>query len=250
MRIRRKLTAAGGRLPRRSWRLLVAAALIAVLGGAAAAVAGPVTVALYRFQSAGDASAFYKVRGNRCAKRWWKQRTLGIYVAKGTNACGFRSSVVAASGDPGPDQEMSAAVALSGRTPRNLRRRIYLAVAVRQSNSAGYELRVFPVAQVWQLWRDPRGAAGPARIAAGKGNFIRRGVGRRNYLTIRAFDYGSSAPYLLARINRERVLLTRDRRGAQPNGRRTVVSVGAFKGAATGALGTFDNVAIRVPNPF
>jgi hypothetical protein len=232
-------------------KLTIAAALAAVLATAVAAHAGPVTVALYRFQVLGDVQSFYKVEGPKCHSKWRKESTLGVIVGRGTNACALRSSVVADVQDPGPDQEMAATTNLAASTPENLRNKIYLGVAVRQSDTTAYELRVFPSARKWQLLRDARGANAPALLGSGLAKFIRQGVGVRNDLLLRAFDYGGSSVLVLAKINGKKVLSITDTSAGAPNGRRTTVVIGAKgKASANRAVGAFDNVAIRVPDPF
>lgn len=232
-------------------KLTVGAVMAALFAAAAAAQAGPITVALYRFSSAGEVSSFYKVAGKKCKRKWRKHKSLGVNVGAKTKRCVLRSSVVGDSSDPGPDQEMAAAVNLAAPTPAKLRPRIYLGVAVRQNDQTGYELRVRPSARKWQVLRDPRGTAGPTVIAAGTGKFIRQGVGVRNVLTLRAFDYGSNAVSLLAKVNRKKVFSSKDSNPDIPNGRRTVLTIGAKgRASANRAVGSFDNVAIRVPNPF
>jgi hypothetical protein len=223
----------------------------AVLATALLAHAAPVTVALYRFQTRGDVQAFQKVKGAKCTKKWRKRKTLGVVVGKATNACGFRSSVLADSSDGAPDQEMAGAANLAAATPKALRKKVYLGVAVRQSDSTSYELRVLPGPRKWQVWRDPKGSGGPNLLASGAANVIRPGAGKRNNLLLRAFDFGSATVRLLARVNGKKVLQTTDGSANAPDGRRTVVTVGAKGDAsARGAVGAFDNVAVRVPNPF
>lgn len=232
-------------------KLTIVAALGAFLAAAVAAEAGPVTVALYRFQAQGDVSSFYKVEGAKCKTRWRKKATIGTIVGKGTNACAFRSSVVADSQDPGPDQEMAASANLAASTPAKLRKKIYLGLAVRESNTTAYELRVFPGSRKWQLIRDGRGGSAPTVLGSGSGKFIRQGVGVRNELLVRAFDFGSSSVTLLATINGKKVLSIKDTSTGAPNGRRTTLTIGARgKATANRAVGSFDNVAIRVPDPF
>ncbi len=229
------------------------AAGLAVFGAiaiAAAAHAGAITVTLYHFTSQGDVQSFYKVEGAKCSKKWRKQKTLGIIVGKGTNACGFRSSVVADSTDPGPDQEMAASANLAASTPAKLSRRIYTGIAVRQSDNAGYVLRVYPVARRWQVFRDAKGSSGQTLLGSGSAKFIRP-VGKRNNLLLRAFDYGSDSVTLLAEVNGKKVLSQKDSSPDKPDGRRNVVILGARgKTRARGAVASFDDVANRVPNPF
>ena len=232
-------------------KLTIAGLLGAFLVASVAAHAGPVTVALYRFESSGDVASFYKVEGAKCKKKWRKHKTIGIVVGEKTNACGFRSSVIADVQDPGPDHEIAASTNLAAATPAKLRSRVYLGVAVRESNTTAYELRVYPGARKWQLVRDGRGTAGQTILGAGSGRFIRPGVGVRNNLLLRAFDYGSSSPTILARINGKKVLSMKDTSAGTPNGRRNTLTIGRRgTGSANRAVGAFDNVAIRVPDPF
>jgi hypothetical protein len=232
-------------------KLTIALMTAALALAAVAAQAGPITVALYTFQAQGDVSSFYKVGGAKCKAKWRKKKTIGIVVGEKTNACAYRSSVVADVQDPGPDQEMAASTNLAAATPAGIRKKIYLAVAVRESNTTSYELRIYPSPRKWQLIRDGRGSAAPTVLGSGSGRFIRQGVGVRNELLLRAFDYGSSSVTLLAKVNGRKVLGMKDTAAGAPNGRRTTIVVGARgKALANKAVGSFDNVAIRVPDPF
>jgi hypothetical protein len=232
-------------------KLTIAALAGSFLLTAVAAHAGPVTVALYRFQSAGDVASFYKVEGAKCKRKWRKKKTIGLLVKEGTKACGYRSSVVADVQDPGPDQEVAASTNLAAATPAKLRKSIYLGIAVRESNTTAYELRVFPGSRKWQVIRDSRGTSAPTVMGAGSGKFIRQGVGVRNDLVLRAFDYGGSSVTLLAKVNGKKVLSQKDTSAGAPNGRRNTLTIGRRgKGSANRAVGSFDNVAIRVPDPF
>jgi hypothetical protein len=232
-------------------KLTIAAALAALLAGVVAAQAGPVTVALYTFEAQGDVTSFYKVAGDKCKAKWRKHKTIGLVVGAKTNACVYRSSVVGDSSDPGPDQEMAASTNLAASTPDKLRPKIYMGVAVRQGAQTGYELRVLPAVRKWKVIRDPRGPATPTVLGSGAGKFIRQGTGVRNDIVLRAFDFGTGSVTLIAKINKKKVLSIKDSSAGQPNGRRTVLKLGAKgKAFANRAVGSFDNVAIRVPNPF
>jgi len=231
-------------------KLIAPIVLAAALAAASIAQAAPVTVALYSFQSAGDAAAFFKVRGAKC-KKDTNSGQMAISVGRGTNSCAYRTSVVADSSDKLADQEASAVTVLAKRIPRKLQKKAYTAVSVRSSENAGYELRVRPVARSWQVFRDPKGGAPAVLMAGGKGKFIRPKLGKVNQLVLRAFDYGSGSTRLLALVNGKRAFATTDAAGNQPDGRRTVVATGTKgTGAGGGIVGFFDNVAVRVPNPF
>lgn len=217
--------------------------------GAAVALAGPVTIALYTFENPADALAFLKGEGAKCTKKAGKGN-MSVLLGAGTNVCTFRSSVVASADDVAPDQEVSATGAVAANTPAKLQKKAFVGVNVRESDSAGYELRVRPVAQSWQLFRDPKGSAGPALFRSGKGKFIRRGV-KPNALLLRAFDFGTTSTQLVAAVNGNVVVSVTDSGADQPDGRRNGIAAGV-KGTAPGAgmAGLFDNVAIKIPNPY
>lgn len=223
----------------------------AAAGLAAAAQAAPVTVALYLFSSQGDVQAFQKVQGAKCQKKWKQQKAMRVAVGAGTTACAFRTSVVADSSDVRADHEIAATGSVSGATPKNRRKKAYVSVFVRSSEHSGYELRVRPYARTWQLFRDPRGQAqGPALFRSGKGKFIRAGA-KPNLLTLRAFDHGAADTSVTVRVNSKTVASFRDSGSSQPDGRRTAIGTGVKgAGSGTGVVGIYDNVAVRVPNPF
>jgi hypothetical protein len=231
-------------------KLTALVAIGAMSLAAATAHAGPVTVAIYAFATQADVLAFQKTLGSKCQKKWHQRKAMQVAVGAGTNACVFRSSVVADSSDVRADLETSGSASIGGTTPKKLQKKAYVGVGVRSSENSGYELRVRPAAQSWQLFRDPKGAEGPALFRSGKGKLIRGGF-KVNDLALRAFDGGSDTTTLTARINGKVVVSATDTGNSQPDGRRTTVSTG-IKGAgsASGAVGIFDNVAIKVPNPF
>lgn len=227
-------------------------ALCATLALAAApAQAGPVTVAFYAFSSQADVLAFQKVLGAKCDRGWRQRNSMQIEVGAGTNQCAYRSSVVADSSDVRADTDLLARAMLSGATPKKQRKKAFVGISVRSSENSGYELRVRPFARSWQLFRDPRGSAsGPVLFRSGKGKFIRPGL-KHNDLGLRAFDYGGADTALSARINGKVVVSVTDTGNSQPDGRRSVVTTGVKgAGAGSGVVGVFDNVSVRVPNPF
>jgi hypothetical protein len=231
-------------------KLTALLAIGAMSVAAATAHAGPVTVAIYAFATQADVLAFQKTLGSKCEKKWRQRKAMQVAVGARTNSCVFRSSVVADSSDVRADLETSATASIGGTTPKKLQKKAYVGVGVRSSENAGYELRVRPGAQSWQLFRDPKGSEGPALFKSGKGKLIRGGL-KANDLALRAFDGGSETTTLTARINGKVVLSATDTGNGQPDGRRTTVTTG-IKGAGSGSgtVGIFDNVAIKVPNPF
>jgi hypothetical protein len=222
-----------------------------LVGGAISAHAAPIPVAQYTFATQGDVAAFQKATtAGKCSRKWRDQMMLGVSLGAGANRCVLRTSVVADSSDIAPDQIISAVVSLGpGGTPK-LQKKAYQGVAVRQSDTAGYELRVLPVAKKWQVFRDPKGTGAPALMAAGSGKFIRTGK-KLNNIALRAFDFGGTQTSLVATVNGRNVVSTTDSGTDQPDGRRNAVTAGVKgTGAGTGIVGIFDDVTVQVPNPF
>lgn len=238
---------------------------------AATALAAPIPVAFYTFETQGDADAFSKGFGAKCKKKLVPGAKteapaeddegkkapaattgqMGLTVGPGTNHCTYRSSVVGDASDVAPDVEVAGTGTVGRNTPAALQKKAFVAVGVRNSEEAGWEFRVLPGAQKWQLLRDPAGTSAGATIArAGRGSFV-KGIGKPNALVLRTFDGGTTSTGLIATVNGKSVVTLTDTADDQPDGRRSVLSVGA-KGTAAGAgiAGLFDDVAIRVPNPY
>jgi hypothetical protein len=240
---------AHARMLSRITALVVLAATFAV---AAIAHAAHVPIAFYLFENQADVDAFQKVRGAKCDKKWFQNDAMSIAVGPGTNTCAFRTNVIADSSDTAPDQQLSADGALVKSVPLKLQKKAYVGVGVRSSESSGYELRVRPVARKWQVFRDPKGVGeGPSLVASGSGKFIRPGLAKSNNLLLQAFDYGGATTQLLASVNGRSVYSANDTGNSQPDGRQTTLTVGVKgTGAGTGVAGVFDNVYVRIPNPF
>jgi hypothetical protein len=222
----------------------------ACLAAGAVAHAAPIPVAVYQFQSRDDVTAFQNVFGASCKRKWVANQALGILVGANTNACIFRSSVVGDSSDAKPDQGMMAATSVTGGN-KKLANKAFVGVGVRESDSAGYVLRILPNAGKWQYLRDPAGPAGPKLEASGQAGKLIKPGGKPNTIAIRAFSHGGNTTSVIASVNGRSLVNTTDAGSDQPDGRRTVVTAGAKgSGAATGIMGIFDNVTVQVPNPF
>jgi hypothetical protein len=159
--------------------------------------------------------------------------------------------VVGDSTDPGSDMDVSAAVSLGGGLPAKLQKKAYVGVGARQSETSGYELRVLPGAQKWQLFRDPKGTAPAALVKSGTGKFIRTSGKKANQVSLQAFDSSTPTTTVTGFINGKAVITYTDAATDQPDGRRSVVVTGVKgTGSGSGVVGIFDNVAIKVPSPF
>jgi hypothetical protein len=232
-------------------RTKLTALIVACFALAAGAVAhaAPIPVAMYTFQSQDDVSAFQKVFGAKCKRKWAGNQAMSIAVREDTNSCVYRSSVVGDSTAQYADQGMVASTTVGGGT-KKLQSKAFVGVGVRRSDTAGYVLRILPNAHKWQYLRDPKGTAGPKVEASGSGKFVKIGS-KPNVISIRAFSRGGTTTSLIASVNGHGVVSTTDSGADQPDGRQTVVTTGAKgSGAATGITGVFDNVTVQVPNPY
>lgn len=246
-------------------KVTAVATLAAILAVAVIAQAAPIPVAQYDFSTKADVGAFQNASAGKCARKWRqtaakpkkdgeKGTTMGgamaVTLGSGANSCVLRTSVIADSSDVAPDQIVTATVSAGRGGSEKLQKQAFMGVTVRQSDNAGYELRVLPGAQRWQVMRDPKGAPPVAEMAAGSGKFIKAGT-KPNTISLRAFDFGGTQTNLVAAINGRNVVSTTDSAMDQPDGRRNGITVGIRgTGAGTGVVGVFDQVTIQVPNPF
>ena len=201
------------------------------------------------FATQDDVNAFQKVFGAKCSKKWSGNQALGILVGADTTNCILRSSVVADSSDVAPDQQISGTANLASGGSAKQQRKAFVGVGVRQSEEAGYYLRVLPFARKWQVLRDPKGGAGATPMASGTGKFIRMGK-KPNNLQLQAFDRGTTTTQLLAMVNGRAVLSTSDAAADQPDGRRNVLTDGVKAGVGAGLSRLLDAVSRRLDNAF
>lgn len=261
------------RMPRT--KLTAALCALAVLTTAGLASAS-IPVAVFPFTNQSDLSSIIKVIGGKCTPNV----TGGYMVVKVPDSspeCAFRTSVVADSSDTAPTQDIQASAGYTPKTPATARAKLYVSVLARLSASGRYELRVVPTKQRWSLIRDPDGTPPPVVLKTGTGKFIKPGAGgvattkpttpsksasaaakatpkatktpAANILRLRVSGSAESTT-IVATINGTSVFSGPDPNSGAPVGRFNGIAVGNKTGkAATGMIGAFDNVTIRVPNP-
>ena len=226
------------------WHTRPAVALLAAalaLGIAAAVALAGVTVYKNSFSSRADVRELEHSRGKHCAKRWReKVKSIRVERSRGRGACGYRPPVQGDTG--GPDHDFRAKGKLLKDTPKRLRGSAYVAVAVRSSKSAGYELRVFPKRHRFQLRRSPSGG-GADFPSKGRSRAI-KGLRKANSLRLRAV--GNT---VTARVNGTLLARVTDPNAGQVDGRKLEVAVGATRRSRRDAVATFDRLKLVVPNP-
>lgn len=216
--------------------LAAAAALLALAGGALAAV----TIYRNGFPGPVRMSEMRKVSEGGSCGRSNAGKTMSVRLGRRTLACSYRTPAI------GKDLEIAVTGELSRKTPAALRRRVALAVAVRSGVRSDYTLTVYPGRRRWVLSRAARPAAGEdvtrTTLGAGREDFI-RGSGRRNRLRIRAFG-----DTITAWVNEKIVARYTDPNTRPLTGRQATVSLLADR-AARGGVARFDSVTVLVPDP-
>ena len=217
--------------------LLVALAAAAL---AATAIAG-VTVYTNGFSGKSGAGELRHAEGKHCDKRWHKKaKNVSIRAKQGSTVCGYRPPV---EGDANaPDHYFKATEKLGKKTPKSVRDRIYLGIAVRSAKNVGYELWVFPTKGKFKLAR-LAGGNKPTFLAKGGSKAI-KGRGKSNHLGLKAV--GSK---VIAKVNGKKLAKTVDRNAGQVNGRKVEVMLGYKKHRSKPVSITVDDIQLQVPNP-
>lgn len=230
-------------------RLRVAATFLALIVAALTLVAGAsaAVIGIYRnnMESDGLRGQIAKLDGDRCG-RGGSSTAFRIVVGKATGECSYRTPVI------GRDVEVSAVGRLLSRTPKAVARKAYLALNLRAGGSgARYQLTAFPLQRKAQLRKVlPDGEVEYLHVERGVRT---RGVNRANDLRLRAFnvtkgpDKGKCT--IVAFVGNERVAEVTDDAAGLLQGRSAGFSLGAV-GNGKGAVGSFDDVVVRVPSPY
>ena len=226
------------------------AALLVALSGlfalAAAAYAAPIGVYRNGMGSEAQRAQVVKLSGDRC-KRGGSEQALRVMIGKRTSECSYRTPVV------GRDLEIATTARLLSATPKPLLNKAFLAVSLRAGGAgAHYQLAVYPLQRKAQLRRT---------LNDGRTEYLRiekdvaavKGVNQANELRLHAFNVTSGADkgscHILAFVGAQLIADVTDAASGELEGRASGFSVGA-KGAAKGIVGSFDDVVVRVPNPF
>jgi hypothetical protein len=223
------------------------AALAAALVLVGAAVAAQ-TVGIYRnaMSTPGQRGQLSRVLGDDC-KRGGSPRALRVQVGKRTDECAYRTQVV------GRDLEILATERLLSGTPKRIRNRVFLGLTLRVGGGGGYQLRVFPLQRKYQLVKTTQ-TGERSFLAIGKQVRRIRGANKANKLRLRAFNMihtrDPDDARLLVYIGDKRFVNVVDDSAGPLRGRMTAVSVGTPRGFANGAAASFDDVIVRVPNPY
>ena len=223
--------------------LVLATAAVSIL----AASAGAAVIGIYRsgMETNAQRGQIVKLSGERCG-RGGSDRAFRIVVGKRTRECSYRTPVI------GRDLEVSAVGRLLSRTPKPVQRKAFLALNLRAGGGgARYQLAVFPLQRKAQLRKvSADGRVKYLQIAKG---LRTKGLNGAHEMRLRAFNFTSGPEKgkcrIVAFLGRQRVADVTDPAAGLLRGRTSGFSLGAV-GNARGAVGSFDDVVIRVPSPY
>jgi hypothetical protein len=229
------------RRPSRTLALLaVALAAMAAAIMAALAFAG-VTVYSNDFSSKKEATELRHAEGKHCNRGWRKKgESLIVTAERGKTVCGYRPPV---EGDSdGPNHKFKGAAKLLKQTPKSVRDRVYVGLAVRSAKETGYQLQVFPSAHDFRLVR--MNGTDRVDVMAKGGNKAIKGTNKPNVLTLSAVG-----GQIVGRVNGTKVAKETDSNAGQVDGRKLEVLLGYQKKRRKPASATFDNLEVQVPQP-
>ena len=223
---------------------------MALLGGAlavaATAVAAPIGVYRNAMSSQGQRGEMRNLSGKSC-NRGGSEDALRVTLGKKTAECALRTPVI------GRDLEIGATARLLSGTPKGLRKQAFLAVDVRAGEQgAHYQLAIYPLQRKAQLRKTlPDGHVKYLEIT--KGVDAIKGLNEPSELWLRAFNVTKGPEkgscHVLAFVGKTKVADVTDDAAGELQGRAAAISIGASK-AAKGLVGSFDDVVVRVPNPY
>jgi hypothetical protein len=230
-------------------KLRIPAVSIAALavGLALAASASAALIGIYRNSMESDAqrAQIVKLSGERCG-RGGSDHAVRIVVGKATRECAYRTPVI------GRDLEVAVTGRLLEGTPKPVQQKAFLAVNLRAGAAgARYQLAVFPLQRKAQLLRV--GNDGQVKYLRVARSIRTNGLNRANQLRLQAFNEISGPEkgncHILAFVGTQLIADVTDPSSGELQGRTAGFSLGAL-GNAKGALGSFDDVVVRVPSPY
>jgi TRAP-type C4-dicarboxylate transport system permease small subunit len=163
---------------------------------------------------------------------------LGVRTAEGGSRCRLRLPV---QGDAArPDHIIEAQSKLLPSTDRKVRKRVYVALTVREGGGGFYELRVYPERREYRLVRKPGAEGFPV---SAKDNAIGE-TAEKNRLTLRALGNEVSA-----KVGKVGVSPVTDPAPNDLSGTKLSLVLGQEGGSKEGAAVWFSDLQVKVPNP-
>jgi hypothetical protein len=205
------------------------------------------TVYQNKLRTSDQRDQILKQGDGKCVRRS-SDSAIKFRIGKATRSCRYLVPVV------GRDVELTATGRLATTIPGDLKPRVYLALNLRQGNDGSrYELAVFPSGRRYQIRKYlPTGRL--QVLKGGKAGRAINGFGEKNRMTFQAYNgvvegKPKFMARLVARVNGKLLAVVRDEKGGELSGQDTTFAISSNK-SATGAVGSFTGLRVRIPNPF
>lgn len=226
---------------------LLRAILAAVSLGALVFVAGATanTIVIYKNSLATNdgRSQVKQMKPAANCERGGSKKAFRFKLGKQARECFYRVPMV------GQNMQVSGVARIFKSTPKKVLRRSYAGVSLRQNTDGSrYQFVVWPASRRYGLRKVmPNGRIINlgSRKAAGK----IKGPGKANRISLRAFNDANGGARLVGFANGNRMVAVRDAHGHELIGRDTTFSIGS-KSVARGAIGSFVNIRVAIPDPY
>lgn len=169
-------------------------------------------------------------------------KALRFRLGKLAKECFYRTPLV------GMNMQISGTARIFKSTPRKVLRRTYAGISLRQhTDGSRYQFVVWPWTRRYGLRKvQPDGTV--LNLGSRKAGKKVRGPGLANRLTLRAFTGPRGVTQVIGWANGHKLAVAADRQGTSLVGRDSTISIGS-KNRARGAIGSFVNLRISVPDP-
>jgi hypothetical protein len=218
---------------------LPAASAALALAVAAVALAD---VSIYRndFSARSEFGEISKAGGKKCEKRYRKKsETMRVNFDRGDQGCSFAIPVEGDGAEP--DHVFQASGKVSPDTAKQVKDKAYVGVWLRVGGGNGYELRVFPTTDEFELRREPAGGGGGFPATGTSGEI--KGIGERNKLRLRA-----AGAQVKAFVNGTLLTTETDSNPGELQGAKIEFTLGSTASGDRKVEGVFDDLKLGVPS--
>jgi hypothetical protein len=167
--------------------------------------------------------------------------TFRVKIGKQTTGCVYRSPVV------GRDLSLIVTGKLLSGTPSAIASRTFISVSLRNGDGGQFQLQVFPAKGTYKLVRDAPPNGKETVLASHKSSVV-KGPNLANKLRLDAVNTTNASCRVTAYDNGKKLAAFTDPACSDLSGRLSSFSVSSTK-AANGALASFDNLQVSVPDP-
>jgi len=221
----------------------LAAVAAAATAFAAAAEANTITIYRNGLDTADGRAQLLQMRAKTKCERGGSPKAFRFKLGPKAEECFYRVPVV------GRDLQVSAVARIFKSTPPKVLKRAYAGVSLRQNTDGSrYQFVVWPSTRRYGLRKVmPNGRI--INLGSAKAGRKVNGPGKANRITLRAFNGPNGRAQVIGFVNGNKVAVAADERGNELTGRDTSISIGA-KNGGRGAIGSFSDIRVAMPDPY